>query len=154
MAVFKFTLEYSLCHSTEKSLCLRRRGIGSPAQFCKACPCNPESKQMTPSAKSYSVFSYHYRVKGLNYRQLHLQASGQAGSESVTQHDTELASRLAMAGAALLATAQTSKVSNVGGKPAPPKPPRDKGGTTVSPPQINQQLLRMSSLWMGNPVRE
>ena len=61
-----------------------------------------------------------------------MQASGQAGSESMTQHDTELASRLAMAGAALLATDQISKASNVGGKPAPAKPPRDKGGDLLS----------------------
>ena len=60
-----------------------------------------------------------------------MQASGQGGSENITQYDTELASRLAMAGAALLAAAETSKASNVGGKPAPAKPPRDKGGTAA-----------------------
>ncbi len=65
---------------------------------------------------------------------MHVQTSGQAGSESIAQHDTELASRLAMAGAALLGTAHTSKASNVGGKPAPVKPPRDKGGTIAQPP--------------------
>lgn len=64
-----------------------------------------------------------------------VQATGQLGSESAAQQDTELATRLTMAGAALLAAAHTSQASNNGGKPAPAKaPPRDKGGTNLLDP--------------------
>ncbi|KAK9837720.1 hypothetical protein WJX74_003736 [Apatococcus lobatus] len=79
-------------------------------------------------------------------------ASGQLGSESVTPHDTELATRLTLAGAAVLAAAQTSKASNIGGKPAPAKAARDKGGTPL--PNTTDTALSLRDSITATPQAE